>query len=242
MAFNNRNNLSNESAPWGREVEQKIESNTYDLSQLRLLTENNNKATNGTLSALTRQQQTLAEQQTQLQTTQQTLADQQAQLATQQTALTDQQQTLQSQQDQLRNGVDVDGWAYDAPINPTSNYFELTRTLAVPEWATSLYVTAYATVEGTIASGTSSLVDGQLYVSLARDSDPGSAFLQVSASGIQLPGQLYFIGGHNQRITKIDIEDMTTLFINISAFVSPIPPSGKAVGFYSGVTAFWRAD
>lgn len=70
MAFNNRNNLSNESAPWGREVEQKIESNTYDLNQLRLLTENNNKATNGTLSALTRQQQTLAEQQTQLQVAQ----------------------------------------------------------------------------------------------------------------------------------------------------------------------------
>lgn len=66
MAFNNRNNLSNESAPWGREVEQKIESNAYNLNQLRLLTENNNKATNGTLSALTRQQQTLADQQSEL--------------------------------------------------------------------------------------------------------------------------------------------------------------------------------
>lgn len=70
MAFNNRNNLSNESAPWGREVEQKIESNTYNLNQLRLLTENNNKATNGTLSALTRQQAQLqATQQRQAETT-----------------------------------------------------------------------------------------------------------------------------------------------------------------------------
>lgn len=214
MAFNNRNNLSNESAPWGREVEQKIESNTYDLNQLRLLTENNNRATNATLGALSRQQDSI--------------------IATQ--------ATLEAQQDQLRNGVDVDGWAYDAPVNSTSDYFELTRTLAVPAWATSLYVTAYATVEGTISSGTSGNVGGDLYVNLARTSDPGSTFLQVSASGIQLPSRLYFIGGHNQRIAKIDLLGMTTLFINISAFVSPIPPSGKAVGFYSGVTAFWRAD
>lgn len=52
MAFNNRNNLSNESAPWGREVEQKIESNAYDLNQLRLLTENNNRAVSGTLKSV----------------------------------------------------------------------------------------------------------------------------------------------------------------------------------------------
>lgn len=75
MAFNNRNNLSNESAPWGREVEQKIETNAYDLNQLRLLTENNNKATNGTLSALTRQQQTLTEQQALLEAQQKTTAE-----------------------------------------------------------------------------------------------------------------------------------------------------------------------
>lgn len=57
MAFNNRNNLNPQSAPWGREVEQKIEINTRDLAALRALTENNNKATNATISTLSTQQQ-----------------------------------------------------------------------------------------------------------------------------------------------------------------------------------------
>ena len=49
MAFNNRNNLNPQSAPWGREVEQKIEESERGLSSLRALTENNNKATSATL-------------------------------------------------------------------------------------------------------------------------------------------------------------------------------------------------
>lgn len=52
MAFNNRNNLNPQSAPWGREVEQKVETNAYDLNQLRLVTENNNRATAGTLRSM----------------------------------------------------------------------------------------------------------------------------------------------------------------------------------------------
>lgn len=87
MAFNNRNNLSPESAPWGREVEQKIETNAYDLNRLRLVTESNNKATNGTLGVLSAQQSQLQATQTTLSEQQIVLSDQQAQLqATQQRA------------------------------------------------------------------------------------------------------------------------------------------------------------
>lgn len=68
MAFNNRNNLNPQSAPWGREVEQKIEGTERGLSSLRALTENNNKATNATLGALSRQQDSII-------ATQQRLAD-----------------------------------------------------------------------------------------------------------------------------------------------------------------------
>lgn len=57
MTFNNRNNLNPQSAPWGREVEQKINATERDLAALRSLIENNNKATNATLGALSRQQQ-----------------------------------------------------------------------------------------------------------------------------------------------------------------------------------------
>lgn len=116
MAFNNRNNLGNESAPWGREVEQKIESNTYNLNQLRLLTENNNKATNGTLSALTRQQQVLTEQQTQLQVAQSELV--------------------------ALNATRVVASFVSASTTSTTTIQDLLVTAPFPEWAT----TAVATV------------------------------------------------------------------------------------------------
>lgn len=228
MAFNNRNNLNPQSAPWGREVEQKVEDTERGLSSLRALTENNNKATNATLGAISRQQDSIIATQDGLRAAQGALEDQQTQ--------------LQAQQDQLRNGVDVEGWAHSVWDSISPDSFQLTKTMPVPEWATSLYVTAYASVEGPVSSGTSGSVLGELYVGLAREADPMSTFLEVSASGVQPPGSTYFIGGHNQRVAKIDVMEMTTLHINISGFVSLIPSSWGVVSFYVGVTAFWRAD
>ena len=68
MSFNNRNNLPNPSAPWGREVEQRIESAERNISQTSLESSNglssvsNTLATlSNTLNDLTAQQQELVE-------------------------------------------------------------------------------------------------------------------------------------------------------------------------------------
>ena len=73
MSFNNRNNLPNTSAPWGREVEQRIESAERNISQTSLESSNglssvsNTLATlSNTINALATQQTMLVEQQTRL--------------------------------------------------------------------------------------------------------------------------------------------------------------------------------
>lgn len=167
MAFNNRNNLSNESAPWGREVEQKVESNTYNLNQLRLLTENNNKATNGTLSALTRQQQTLADQQTQLQATQQTLAEQQTQL-----------QVAQSELVAL-NATRVVASFVSASTTSTTTIQDLLVTIPFPEWATTAVATVTVRGSGNFSANPNVQVRAEVFGSDL--SGAGTATLEQTA-------------------------------------------------------------
>lgn len=52
MSFNNRNNLPNPSAPWGREVEQRIESAERNISQTSLESSNGLSGVNNTLNGL----------------------------------------------------------------------------------------------------------------------------------------------------------------------------------------------
>ena len=60
MSFNNRNNLPNPSAPWGREVETKIEQLERENSQGILRDANNNRSLTGSLSVIAQQQRELA--------------------------------------------------------------------------------------------------------------------------------------------------------------------------------------
>ena len=66
MTFNNRNNLPNDNAPWGREVEQKVDRLERDLHQLRTTSDNQFKALQGTLQQVASQQNTLLQQQAEL--------------------------------------------------------------------------------------------------------------------------------------------------------------------------------
>ena len=52
MSFNNRNNLPNPSAPWGREVEQRIESAERSISQTSLESSNGLSSVSNTMSTL----------------------------------------------------------------------------------------------------------------------------------------------------------------------------------------------
>ena len=52
MSFNNRNNLPNPSAPWGREVEQRIESAERNISQTSLESSNGLSSVSNTLNGL----------------------------------------------------------------------------------------------------------------------------------------------------------------------------------------------
>ena len=52
MSFNNRNNLPNPSAPWGREVEQRIESAERSISQTSLESSNGLSSISNTLQGL----------------------------------------------------------------------------------------------------------------------------------------------------------------------------------------------
>ena len=61
MSFNNRNNLPNPSAPWGREVEQRIESAERNISQTSLESSNGLATLSNTLNALAAQQTRLVE-------------------------------------------------------------------------------------------------------------------------------------------------------------------------------------
>ena len=66
MSFNNRNNLPNPSAPWGREVEQRIEGAERNISQTSLESSNGLSSTNNTLAALSNTINALLEQQTRI--------------------------------------------------------------------------------------------------------------------------------------------------------------------------------
>ena len=66
MSFNNRNNLPNPSAPWGREVEQRIESAERSISQTSLESSNGLSSVSNTLATLSNTLNALAAQQTRL--------------------------------------------------------------------------------------------------------------------------------------------------------------------------------
>ena len=63
MSFNNRNNLPNPSAPWGREVEQRIEGAERNISQTSLESSNGLSTVSNTLATLSNTLNTLAAQQ-----------------------------------------------------------------------------------------------------------------------------------------------------------------------------------
>ena len=69
MSFNNRNNLPNPSAPWGREVEQRLESLERVVSQNSLESSNSLRSIASTLSALQTALSSLSEQQAELSST-----------------------------------------------------------------------------------------------------------------------------------------------------------------------------
>ena len=66
MSFNNRNNLPNPSAPWGREVEQRIESAERNISQTSLESSNGLSSVSNTLATLSSTLNDLAAQQREL--------------------------------------------------------------------------------------------------------------------------------------------------------------------------------
>ena len=66
MSFNNRNNLPNPSAPWGREVEQRIESAERNISQTSLESSNGLSSISNTLATLSSTLNDLAAQQREL--------------------------------------------------------------------------------------------------------------------------------------------------------------------------------
>ena len=66
MRFNNRNNLPNPSAPWGREVEQRIESAERNISQTSLESSNGLSSVSNTLATLSNTLNDVAAQQTRI--------------------------------------------------------------------------------------------------------------------------------------------------------------------------------
>ena len=80
MSFNNRNNLPNPSAPWGREVEQRIEGAERNISQTSLESSNGLSSTSNTLATLSNTINALLEQQSTLDETVQSLQTQQREL------------------------------------------------------------------------------------------------------------------------------------------------------------------
>ena len=66
MSFNNRNNLPNPSAPWGREVEQRIETAERNISQTSLESSNGLSSVSNTLATLSNTLNALVAQQTRL--------------------------------------------------------------------------------------------------------------------------------------------------------------------------------
>ena len=66
MSFNNRNNLPNPSAPWGREVEQRIEGAERNISQTSLESSNGLSSVSNTLATLSNTINALLEQQTRI--------------------------------------------------------------------------------------------------------------------------------------------------------------------------------
>ena len=66
MSFNNRNNLPNTSAPWGREVEQRIESAERNISHTSLESSNGLSSVSNTLATLSNTLNDLAAQQREL--------------------------------------------------------------------------------------------------------------------------------------------------------------------------------
>ena len=66
MSFNNRNNLPNPSAPWGREVEQRIETAERNISQTSLESSNGLSSVSNTLATLSNTINALLEQQTRI--------------------------------------------------------------------------------------------------------------------------------------------------------------------------------
>lgn len=66
MSFNNRNNLPNPSAPWGREVEQRIESAERNISQTSLESSNGLSSVSNTLTTLSNTLNDLTAQQREL--------------------------------------------------------------------------------------------------------------------------------------------------------------------------------
>ena len=66
MSFNNRNNLPNPSAPWGREVEQRIEGAERSISQTSLESSNGLSSVSNTLATLSSTLNDLAAQQRKL--------------------------------------------------------------------------------------------------------------------------------------------------------------------------------
>ena len=84
MSFNNRNNLPNPSAPWGREVEQRIEGAERNISQTSLESSNGLSSTNNTLAALSNTINALLEQQAMLTEQQNRLIESSKMIITQQ--------------------------------------------------------------------------------------------------------------------------------------------------------------
>lgn len=197
MAFNNRNNLSNESAPWGREVEQKIESNAYDLNQLRLLTENNNKATNGTLGVLSGQQATLLSQQT-------TLANQQQVLESTQTTLATQQTTLLSQQTQL------------------AEQQQITSALT-SAWSVASYAANFTNVTVAGSFGYQTVTLGTFLVS----SPPGDFLTRFCSLSVNASATITNYAGNFNQDIKLDLYLTVQGFGNVEASVTNVARFGS---------------
>lgn len=120
MSFNNRNNLPNTSAPWGREVEQRIEGAERNISQNSLESSNGLSSVSNTLSAL--------------QGTIQSLQTQQNTIEAQQTRLVESRQliiTPQSYVGSVASGAGLD----------STNATQFSATYTPPAWANSARVT-----------------------------------------------------------------------------------------------------
>lgn len=116
MSFNNRNNLPNTSAPWGREVEQRIEGAERNISQNSLESSNGLSSVSNTLSAL--------------QGTIQSLQTQQAMLVEQQTRL------AESKSIRTRSG----GYAQTSLVAVSGYFTEYETSISKPAWANNAVV------------------------------------------------------------------------------------------------------